>query len=197
MPHDPKYCLLLIDMQRDFIEPGAPAYTPGGREMIPRVEELLQAARRAGIPVVHTMEVHRPGGMDMGREADEDEPAHCVFGTAGVEIVPELAPLPHEPVIIKRRYSAFLDTDLIYVLNGLGIFPGDTLIIAGLTANVCIQTTAWEAYQRDYRIHVVRDCTAGATPELTTAALDLLNYIHKGNTAALSEILAILQNARP
>src|SRR5581483_1716363 len=98
--------LLVIDMQHDFVDPGAGCYAAGAERIVPRLAALLDACRRAEVPVIHTRELHRPGGVDAGRELDEGpgaraaapgEPAvpwHTIRGTRGAEIVEDLGPAP-------------------------------------------------------------------------------------------------------
>jgi biuret amidohydrolase len=180
--------LLVIDVQHDFIDEGAPVHCVGGREMLPKVRRLVDACRDAGIPVIYTQEVHRPTRIDMGRELDGDEPDHCLLGSPGVEIVEEVAPEPGDIVVTKARYNAFMGTDLEFVLNGLGVRPHDTLILCGDATNVCVHYTAAEAHQRDYRLKVVEDCCAGSSPEAHEAALAQIEYLQHGARVTLDEI---------
>ncbi len=185
-----KAALLVIDVQHDFIDEGAPVYCVGGIEMLPRVRRLIDACKDADIPVVWTQEVHRPSRIDMGRELDGDEPDHCLIGSPGVEIREEVAPGPDDLVVQKPRYNAFMGTDLEYVLNGLGVLPHDTLILCGDATNVCVHYTGAAAHQRDYRIKVVEDCCAGSSLEAHEAALTQLDYLQNGARISLDEALA-------
>jgi biuret amidohydrolase len=181
--------LLVIDVQHDFIDEGAPVYCVGGREMLPGIRTLIDECRAAGVPIVYTQEVHRPSRIDMGRELDGAEPDHCLLGTRGVEIMEEVAPGPDDIVVTKPRYNAFLGTDLEFVLNGLQVLPHDTLILCGDSTNVCVHYTAAESHQRDYRIKVVEDCCAGSSPEEHEAALTQIEYLQRGARVKLDEIL--------
>ena len=194
---DGKAALLVIDVQHDFVDDDAPVSCAGGVEMLPRVQALIDACRRAGVPVVYTQEVHRPGRVDMGRELDGDEPDHCVIGSPGVDIVDDVAPQPGEAVVRKARYDAFLNTDLELVLNGLGVLPHETLILCGLATNVCVHYTGAGAHQRDYRIKVVRDCCAGSSTEAHDAALAQLDYLQHGAVVTLAELLVELAQHWP
>ncbi len=184
-----KAALLVIDIQHDFIDDNAPVHCVGGQGMLPRVKILIEACRKAGIPVIYTKEVHRPSGIDMGRELDGNEPDHCLIGTPGVEIMEEIAPLPEDIVVTKARYDAFLGTDLQFVLNGLKVLPNNTLIICGDATNVCVHYTSAGAHQRDYRIKVVEECCAGSSWEAHEAALTQINYLQHGARMKLNEIL--------
>ena len=104
-------------MQNDFLLPDAPVPAPGGLELVPIIADLTRRARQVGAPVVFTQEAHRPGRQDFGIERFF-EPIHCVEGGTGIEITDGLAPEPPDLVIgAKRRYDAFLGTELDLVLR--------------------------------------------------------------------------------
>jgi nicotinamidase-related amidase len=172
--------LLVIDMQHDFVDPGAGCYASGAELIVPALAGLADACRAARVPVIHTRELHRPGGIDAGRELDSGpgmrtappgEPAvpwHTVRGTRGAEIVAELGPAPGDHVVDKTRFSCFLGTDLEFLLHGLGV---TTLLVTGVCTDVCVLWTVGDAFQRDYHVRVVEDCTAGSAPDRHEAAL--------------------------
>jgi nicotinamidase-related amidase len=166
--------LLVIDMQNDFLLPGSPVAAPGGLELAPAMSGLARRARRAGAPVVFTQEAHRPDGSDFGIEAFF-EPMHCAEGGAGIEIIGALTPEPSDIVIKgKRRYDAFLGTDLDLVLRLRGI---ENLVVAGVCTDVCVSATVQHARNLDYRCLVLRDATAGTSPERHEAALLCLEHV--------------------
>src|SRR5205085_12279677 len=112
---DPKKtAMIVVDMQNDFIAPGAAMETPAARAVVPKLTEALNICREAGIKVIYTAHVHRRDGSDMGLFDDMHPPIAnrdaLVDGTAGVKIYPELAPKPGEHVIKKHRYSGFYGT---------------------------------------------------------------------------------------
>jgi len=185
--------LLVIDLQRDFATQESSFYCPGCHEMLPGVVKLITACRTAGVPVIYTKEVHRAGGIDLGRERTPGEPEHCVLDTPGVELIEEVTPTPNDFVVSKPRYSAFLGTDLGFVLNGLGVRPGDTLIICGAATDVCVHYTAVDAHQRDYWIKIVEDCCAGTNPENHRSALALLEQRQVGSRTTLDKVLGELE----
>ena len=176
-----KPALLVIDMQHDFVDPGAGCYAVGAEEIVPALRRLIDFVRTRSIPIVFTQEAHRPSGVDAGREADAGSgwaypgggtsasavPPHCIEGTRGIEIVDELRPLPEDIRIVKRRYSCFLGTDLDLILRQLGI---ETLLVTGVCSNVCVLWTVGDAFQRDYHVRVVEDCIAGSSAEENNAA---------------------------
>ncbi|MGQ0668666.1 MAG: isochorismatase family protein [Actinomycetota bacterium] len=149
--------LLMVDMQRDFVDPEAPTTcAPMAQERLPAIRALLDAARDAGIPVFFSRGLVRPDLSDVGLwKGPHGEGRVQVEGTPGAEIVPELAPGPTETVIEKRRPSAFFHTDLDLHLRELEV---DTLILAGSSMSGCVRATAVDAFSRDYRTIVVRDC---------------------------------------
>ncbi len=184
-----KTAILVIDMQRDFIDKGAPIECPGGRAIIGPIQRLLSVARHEKLPVIFTQEAHRSQGVDFGRELDGEEPVHCVEGTPGIEIVPDLARKPGEFLIVKRRYSAFFATDLDLLLRGLAI---DTLVLSGVATDVCVRATAQDAQQLNYRVLVPGECVAGTSVEQHRAALKNISYI-LGKVLPLDDIISILK----
>jgi nicotinamidase-related amidase len=183
-----KKAVLVIDMQRDFIDEGAPIECPGGRDIIAPIQRLLNLARQKGLPVIYTQEAHRAEGVDFGRELDGEEPVHCVEGTPGVEIIPNLTPRPRDFLIVKRRYSAFFATDLDLLLRGLEV---DTLILTGVATDVCVRATAQDAQQLNYKVIVPEECVAGTSVEQHHAALRNIAYI-LGKVLPLSKVMSML-----
>jgi len=184
-----KAAILVIDVQYDFINEDGAIPCVGGRDMVPRINRLTDAGRKAGIPVIFTQEFHRKEKIDFGRELDGAESYHCMEGTEGVEIVKELKIEQGDYVIKKPRYSAFLKTDLELLLNGLEVMPGDTLIIVGDATNVCVHYTSAEAHQLDYRIRVVEECCAGTSLEEHEASLTAIEYLQAGGRVKLEAML--------
>jgi nicotinamidase-related amidase len=159
--------LLVVDMQLFFLDPASPTYTCGGTAILPGVKRLLHAFRRAGRPVIFTQHVHHPGDLDSGIMGWWWE-GKCLEGSPESEIHPELAPLPGEKIVAKHRYSAFYNTDLETVLRCLKI---EDLVIAGVMTNMCCESTARDAYYRDYRIFIPADGTGSVTEEMHVASL--------------------------
>lgn len=189
-PFNPAVCaLLIIDMQRDFLEPGGFGAALGNdvsqlrRAIAPNVR-LLAAWRAAGLPVLHTREGHRPdlqdlppskharassGGLrigdvgPMGRILVQGEPGHA--------LIPELAPRPGEIVVDKPGKGAFYATHLEASLIELGVRQ---LVVTGVTTEICVQSTVREANDRGYDCLVPSDCTASYFPHFHTAALAMI-----------------------
>jgi len=180
--------LLIIDMQRDFLEPGGFGEMLGNdvsqlRRTIEPNKKLLSAWRKAGLQVMHTREGHRPDLTDLppakkvrGRSATCIGDAGpmgriLVRGEAGHDIIKELYPLPTEPVIDKPGKGAFFATDLQAILQNRGI---KKLIVTGVTTEVCVNTTVREANDRGYDCLVPEDCVGSYFPEFQQMGLKMI-----------------------
>jgi biuret amidohydrolase len=180
--------LLIIDMQRDFVEPGGFGEMLGNdvsllRGAIEPCRRVLDAARRAGLTVIHTREGHRPdltdappsklrrGGLETGIGDQGPMGRVLVRGEHGHDIIPELYPLQSEPVIDKPGKGAFYETDLDLILKNRGI---RTLIVCGVTTEVCVHTTVREANDRGYECLVLSDCVGSYFPEFQRVALEMI-----------------------
>ena len=153
--------LLVIDMQHDFVAPGAPYECVSARDMIEPLNELIGACREAGMPIVFTAQMHPADGSDLGtvRHLHPLTAAGEALreGTQGVELYPELDVRPGDHVLRKRRYSAFFSTELDVLLRSLGI---EVLIIGGVATNVCCDSTIRDAFFRNYKPIVLSDGNA-------------------------------------
>jgi nicotinamidase-related amidase len=164
-PH--KSALLVVDMQKFFLDPASPSFTCGGLAILPVLKELIQSYRRFHLPVIFTRHVHHPGLLDAGL-MEWWWQGMCLEGTPESEVHPELAPLPGEKEILKHRYSAFYNTDLETILRCLKI---EDLVITGIMTNMCCESTARDAYFRDYRVFFLADGTGSITEEMHLASL--------------------------
>jgi nicotinamidase-related amidase len=180
--------LVLIDMQRDFLEAGGFGAALGNdvsllRRTIAPTSRLTEAARKAGMFVAHTREGHRSDLADLPRAKRErgrfatgigdagPMGRILVRGEAGHDIIPELYPQPGEPVIDKPGKGAFYATDLDTILSCRGI---DRLIVCGVTTEVCVHTTVREANDRGYDCLVVEDCVGSYFPEFHEMGLRMI-----------------------
>jgi nicotinamidase-related amidase len=180
--------LLVIDMQRDFLEPGGFGEALGNdvsklAACIAPCRDLLAVARAAGLAVLHTREGHRPDLSDAppakldrappGMRIGDSGPMGRILvrGEQGHEIVPACAPQPGEPVIDKPGKGAFYATDLEPMLRHRGIA---TLIVAGVTTEVCVHTTVREANDRGFRCIVAADACGSYFPDFHAAALAMV-----------------------
>lgn len=177
-PLDPARAALLIsDMQRGFIEPGGSISRLGlpvdrtSRPIEP-IRRLIAAFREAGAPIVYTQMWLRPDYADAGILATVFPPlqslGHMVAGSRDAEIVDALAPWPDDYVIRKTRWNAFHGTPLELSLRTRGV---DTIVLTGIATNVCVESTAREAFTRDFRVLVPTDATASYTQELEESSL--------------------------
>ncbi len=180
--------LVVIDMQRDFVDPGGFGEALGNdvsqlRQILPALQRVLEAARAAGIAVIHTREGHRPdladltpakrarGRLETGIGDAGPMGRILVRGEYGHDIVDELKPLPSEPVIDKPGKGAFYATDLETILTSRGI---RYLIITGVTAEVCVQTTVREANDRGYECLVLSDGIASYFPQFYQMTIEMV-----------------------
>jgi nicotinamidase-related amidase len=162
-----KSALLVIDMQKFFLDPNSPTYTEGGPAIVPSVKKLLAAFRASDRPVIYTKHVHHPDLIDTGIMGWWWNSA-CLEGSPESEIPSEIAPLPNEKVVLKHRYSAFYNTDLETILRCLKI---EDIVICGIMTNMCCESTARDAYYRDYRVFFMADATGTITEEMHLASL--------------------------
>jgi nicotinamidase-related amidase len=180
--------LLIIDMQRDFMEPGGFGESLGNdvsllRRTIAPAKRLLEAARKTGLKIIHTREGHRADLADLppakkvrGNPAvgigDKGAMGRIlVRGESGHDIIPELYPIAGEPVIDKPGKGAFYATDLDAILKHAGI---SQLIVCGVTTEVCVNTTVREANDRGYDCLVLEDCVGSYFPEFQDMGLRMI-----------------------
>ena len=207
--------LLIIDMQRDFLEPGGFGETLGNdvsllTRAIAPCKAVLEAFRAAGLLVIHTREGHRPDLSDAPpHKVERGDPSTrigaagpmgriLVRGEPGHDIIPELYPIAGEPVIDKPGKGAFYQTDLELMLKNRSI---DTLFVCGVTTEVCVNTTVREANDRGFRCVVISDCCGSYFPEFHAAGLAMIKAqggIFGSVTAskALLEALAAMSGAK-
>jgi nicotinamidase/pyrazinamidase len=154
---EPDSALLIIDLLNDFIKEEGSLLVPNAARIVPRIREILEAARIQGVPVVYLTDKHRPDDREF-----RHWPPHAVTGTWGAQIIDELEPLPEEYVIPKRRYSAFYGTDLDIYLRELGVRH---IYETGVLTNICVYITAIDASTRLYQVTVIRDAVASLSRE--------------------------------
>ncbi|MCF8068893.1 MAG: cysteine hydrolase [Desulfobacterales bacterium] len=194
--------LLVIDMQGKSLE-AVKKDMPEGltlegfEETVPQTKMVIDACRKAGIPVIYTREWHRKNLVDLGRETDGSEGLHCMEETNDYIILEEVAPEEGDYVINKQRYSCFYGTGLEIILNGLNVLPGDTLIFTGCMTNVCVHYGSMDAHQRDYHIRVVEECCSGSSRKAHEDALDQINYLQTGAVTKLDNILSAISKYKP
>ena len=203
--------LVVIDMQRDFAEEGGFGASLGNdvsrvTRIVPDVKRLIEGFRAAGLTVIHTMECHRPDLSDLppakrNRGAPtlrigDDGPMGRILiaGEPGTAILPELAPVNGEIVIEKPGKGAFYATPLGDILKDKGI---SQLVFAGVTTEVCVQTTMREANDRGYECLLVEEATESYFPEFKAAAIAMIRAQGAivGWTAKLDDVLEAIADA--
>lgn len=200
---------IVIDMQRDFLEPGGFGEALGNdvsllRNAVAPCKELLEGLRARGVLVVYTREGHSPDLSDAHpSKVDRGEPGRrigdvgpmgriLVRGEPGHEIIDELAPRPDEPVVDKPGKGAFYATDLESILANRGI---DALLVCGVTTEICVHGTVREANDRGYRCLVVADCCGSYSPEFHEVGLRMFTA-QGGLLAWASDSTRVLQALR-
>ena len=144
--------VLVIDMQRGFLEEGYPLFCgEGARGIIPNVRELLDREVARGSTIIFTADAHAPDDKEF-----EMWPAHCVQGSEEAEIIPELAPYPGHR-LDSARYSAFYGSDLAHRLDEL---RPEKIHVCGVCTDICVLHTVADARYRDYEVIVYTDCVA-------------------------------------
>jgi biuret amidohydrolase len=205
--------LIIIDMQRDFLEPGGFGEALGNdvsclAAAIAPCRAVLDAARRCGLLVIHTREGHRPDLSDVPPAKLErgaprmriGEPGPMgrilVRGERGHDIIDLLYPVGGEPVIDKPGKGAFYQTELELVLRNRGI---ENLLVCGVTTEVCVNTTVREANDRGYRCVVLADCCASYFPSLHEAGLAMIKAQGGifGWVSSSGSAIAALDSLRP
>lgn len=192
--------LLVVDMEHDFVH--GPMAVAGAAELATRLAPLVRAVRRAGVPVVFATQALRRGGEDVGALARFEPVAArqaLVEGTSGVQVVAELEPQPEDLYVVKRRFSAFHGTDLDLLLRSRGVRQ---LVVCGVAAHVCCDTTVRDAFQHGYDpVYLADGVEMGDLPDLGFGAIragDAKAVIativaHRfGSVATIDELLAEL-----
>ena len=200
--------LIVIDMQRDFIEPGGFGHTLGNDvtllgKIVPTVARLIDSFRGAGLPIIHTRECHKPDLSDLPKAKHArgkpslriGDPGPMgrilIAGEPGADIVRELSPQPGEIVLDKPGKGAFHATPLGDILAKKGITH---LVFAGVTTEVCVQTTMREANDRGFDCLLAEDATESYFPEFKKAAIDMIRAQGAivGWTATVDQIAAAI-----
>ncbi|MDQ6778433.1 MAG: cysteine hydrolase [Actinomycetota bacterium] len=180
--------LILIDMQRDFLEPDGFGELLGNdvsllAAVVPPLTAVLAGARARGMMIVHTREGHRPdladcppsklarGRLDVGIGSPGPKGRILVRGEYGHDIVDELAPMPGEIVLDKPGKGSFYATDLELMLRNQGV---TSLIVTGVTTEVCVHTTVREANDRGFECLVLEDCVGSYFPEFQEVGLKMI-----------------------
>lgn len=191
--------LLVVDMQRGFVEPGEAMEVPPARNAVPVIATLVHAFRAKDLPVVFTEFTYSPSvPLLVGELHSEHRPAapgaprgfgmpssSCLEGDPSARTIEALAPRPHELVVRKRWYDAFAGTELDGALRARGI---TSLVITGTMTDICVLSTVVGAFNHEYRISVVEDGVATLWPEIQRATLDIIGRAF-GRVVSSKEVL--------
>jgi ureidoacrylate peracid hydrolase len=190
---DPRLAaLLVVDVQNDFVSPKGSAGKRGddvsaALAMIPNLLGLIEAARRVGLTIVYIRTTHSEwtdAPSWIYRSSQKSGLSTCREGSWGAEFYDGIAPRSDERVVIKHRYSSFINTDLNTVLKARGI---QSVLVCGVATNVCVETTARDAYMFDYYVTLIDDCSAAYDAKLHLATLENMRR-HFGLVASSREI---------
>jgi ureidoacrylate peracid hydrolase len=194
--------MLVIDMQRGFVDAGEAMEVPAARESVPRIRELVELFRAKGRPVVFTEFVYSEAApLLVGalhpehRRASPGAPrgfgrpsSSCHEDDPSVMTVPALAPRADELVVRKRWYDAFAGTPLAAALRARGI---DTLVVTGTMTDICVLATVVGAFNHEFRITVVEDAVSTLWPEIQRATLDIVGRAY-GRVTSTKEVADVV-----
>ena len=198
-PEPGRTALVVVDMQRGFLDPGEAMEVPPAREVVPAIQNLLRVFRARRLPVVFTEFVYSQNApVLIGSLHPEHQPASpgaprgfglpsssCLEGTPSAETVPELAPRPGEIVVRKRGYDAFAGTPLDGALRARNV---TSLVVTGTMTDICVLATVTAALHREYRVTVVEDGVATLWPEIQRATLDIIGRAY-GRVTTAKEVI--------
>lgn len=198
-PEPGRTALLVVDMQRGFVDTGEAMEVPQARAAVPVIRGLVEAFRARRLPVVFSEFVYSPRApLLVGALHPEHQPAPagavtgfglpsstCLDGHPSADTVPALAPRPDELVVRKHWYDAFAGTPLDGALRARGIA---SLVVAGTMTDICVLATVIGAFNREYRVTVVEDGVATLWPEIQRATLDIIGRAY-GRVVSSSTVL--------
>ncbi len=183
--------LVVVDMINEFCKPGGKMVLPGYEELVGPQLALVKAMRDVGAPVIWVHDTHR-AGMRREREWEKRTP-HGLEGTWAVDIIEDLGARADEIHLIKRRYSAFFQTDLDLTLKDMQI---DQLVICGVVTNICVRSTVHDAFFIGYDVVVPADaCAATGSREQESSLYDIAT--HFGVVSDSATVVAALREGAP
>ncbi|HWP56647.1 MAG TPA: isochorismatase family cysteine hydrolase [Candidatus Acidoferrales bacterium] len=188
-------CLLVVDVQNDFVSSEGSCARRGedvraAQAMVPRLARLIEEARAVSLPIVFIKTEHSEwtdAPSWVYRKSQQKQLNTCRQGSWGAEFYGPIAPRANERVVIKHRYSAFINTDLNTVLKAKNV---QSVLVTGVATNVCVETTARDAYMYDYYVTLVEDCSAAYSEEMHRSTLKNIAE-HFGLVAPSDEIVAL------
>jgi ureidoacrylate peracid hydrolase len=191
---DPRLAaLLVVDVQNDFVSPEGSAGKRGddigaAMAVMPNLTRLIDEGRHVGLTIVYVRTTHSEWTDTPSwiyRSSQKSGLNTCREGSWGAEFYQGISPLPSERVVVKHRYSAFINTDLNTVLKARGI---QSVLVCGVATNVCVETTARDAYMYDYYVTMIDDCSAAYDAKLHMATLENIRR-HFGMVASAAQIM--------
>jgi ureidoacrylate peracid hydrolase len=145
--------LIVVDMQNYFVNKNAYLWGSNPLKMLSKVKDFINTCRNLGIKIIYSAQVHHPNNLDRGLMSVFSGP-NIIEGTKDAEIYPEFSPKAEDKIVYKHRPSAFYQTDLDLILRNLGI---ESIIICGTATNICCESTARDAFFRDYKVIFLSD----------------------------------------
>ena len=198
---DPKVAaLLVVDVQNDFCSSegscaGRGQDVSAAQAMVPRLARLLEEARAVFLPIVFVKTEHSEWTDTPSwvyRKSQQKQLNTCRQGTWGAEFYDGVVPLPGERVVTKHRYSAFINTDLNTVLKARSV---ESVLVTGVATNVCVETTARDAYMYDYYVTLVEDCSAAYSEAMHKSTIKNISD-HFGLVVTSNEVMALWKELR-
>ncbi|MFH2054613.1 MAG: isochorismatase family protein [bacterium] len=168
-----KAALLVIDMQNQFAHPDGEIYLNESRHLVKRIVRLCNLFREQQRPVIYTRHQHAADNSDLGMMDTWWSGSHIFAGSWNSEIIEKLTPQATDIMISKNRYSAFLGTNLEQMLKEHAV---SELVITGVMTNLCCETTAREAFMRDYAVYFCLDGTTTISEEMARGTIQNLAY---------------------
>ncbi|MBI2756765.1 MAG: cysteine hydrolase [Chloroflexi bacterium] len=191
--HPRNTAVVVVDVQNDFCDP---TEYPAAASMLPRLQRFVQETRDAGVRLVFTRAVHSDATDSPVWCSRFDARPHrasiCRVGSHGADFHPDFRPEAGDMAIVKHRYSAFIGTPLELMLRAQGV---QSLVFTGIATNVCVESTARDAFQRDFHVVLVRDCTATTSDDLQQAAEKNIASIF-GMVCAADELVEVWSASR-
>jgi nicotinamidase/pyrazinamidase len=162
-----KPAIIVVDMLKDNLKKSSRnPYFQGGRAIIPNLQRLLVEGRKGGCPIIFACDSFLEGDFIFRGKMK----VHSLRGTKGAEVVDDLKPEPTDIILPKRRFSAFFKTDLDQTLRVLGV---DTIVVTGITTEVCVLMTAMDGLCHDFSVIMLQDCSASRSREFHQGCLNL------------------------
>jgi len=180
-----RYAVLIIDMLEEFVRGRLKA--EAAQKIIPHIKTLIEYARKKNIPIIFANDSHYPG---IDYEFSLWGP-HALRGSSEARVVEELAPTEQDYVIYKRRYDAFMYTDLDTLLRELKV---DTLIVTGIHTHICVQNTVLGAFYRGYKVIIPIECVAAIDEEWNKRGLEYMKKFAGAELISLEQLLKMIEH---